>query len=596
MSDHSKPEVCWWRRGKSWRTAGVVVVLMVAAVSHWRWWRMESPALHGLPAVCLGLVVLLLLDSLVAFARGTARRPREALRWLISRAAWRGAAWRLTFLVTSVVFFYSAEFWRGRMAWARLDRDAALLGERLDQSAAGFQPVPDEQNFALAPLFAPLRAQLSDRSDYVEDAMVENLGDLRRAKAWNLLSFGQGKAGQKPVLAPWALGQETDFPRWLRYWPGETNGVGRKAASPPQEWEPAEAAHEVLRRLETFEPDLAQLREYAVRPFCRFQLDYPRQMWRENHAQAILTGYLRIVRMRASALLAAGRAEDALHDVELALRLIDLSRQQPWAIVGLMRQWAFLDAIQPVWEGLRSHRWTAVQVEGLQGRLEKLDLLADYPAHVRNDAVGMADLLESFLPAAPGSRGVPVARRKSEELQGFMAVMRGLYPAGWSLQDQVAIHRFHLEVTAGQVDVMARRAVRAGGIGGGRELLLRGTSDLLFPIFVVPKIRQMAIDASMGFPAVQTMIDQAVLACALERFRLADGRYPEQLGALVPRYLRTVLNDIMTGEPMVYRPAAQGYVLYSVGGNGVDDGGAPVARSMWGHPELGSGDWVWKVE
>jgi hypothetical protein len=37
--------------------------------------------------------------------------------------------------------------------------------------------------------------------------------------------------------------------------------------------------------------------------------------------------------------------------------------------------------------------------------------------------------------------------------------------------------------------------------------------------------------------------------------------------------LAAVPNDLFSGKPLVYRPAEKGYLLYSVGLNGKDEGG-----------------------
>jgi hypothetical protein len=62
-------------------------------------------------------------------------------------------------------------------------------------------------------------------------------------------------------------------------------------------------------------------------------------------------------------------------------------------------------------------------------------------------------------------------------------------------------------------------------------------------------------------------------ALAVERFRLEMRRCPESLGELVPAYLEVVLDDPFDGVPLRYRRLDGGYVVYSVGENGVDDGG-----------------------
>jgi hypothetical protein len=68
-----------------------------------------------------------------------------------------------------------------------------------------------------------------------------------------------------------------------------------------------------------------------------------------------------------------------------------------------------------------------------------------------------------------------------------------------------------------------------------------------------------------------------MLAVALE-FRFArDGAYPEKLSELSPDPLTALPADPFSGQPFVYhRQGDLVYVLYSVGPNGVDDGGRPA--------------------
>jgi RNA polymerase sigma factor (sigma-70 family) len=63
------------------------------------------------------------------------------------------------------------------------------------------------------------------------------------------------------------------------------------------------------------------------------------------------------------------------------------------------------------------------------------------------------------------------------------------------------------------------------------------------------------------------------LALALAAYRHDHGRYPDKLDALAPRYLREVPGDLFSGKALIYRPTERGYLLYSVGANGRDEGG-----------------------
>ncbi len=63
------------------------------------------------------------------------------------------------------------------------------------------------------------------------------------------------------------------------------------------------------------------------------------------------------------------------------------------------------------------------------------------------------------------------------------------------------------------------------------------------------------------------------VAFALGAYQRDHGRYPAKLGVLAPKYLSLVPGDIFSGKALIYRPSEKGYLLYSVGVNGKDEGG-----------------------
>jgi hypothetical protein len=89
----------------------------------------------------------------------------------------------------------------------------------------------------------------------------------------------------------------------------------------------------------------------------------------------------------------------------------------------------------------------------------------------------------------------------------------------------------------------------------------------------------------------QTQANEAQIACALERYRLAYGEYPEMLDALAPQFNEVIPHDIIGGQPLHYRREANGqFILYSVGWNETDDGGK-VALKKDGSVDREQGDW-----
>ena len=96
------------------------------------------------------------------------------------------------------------------------------------------------------------------------------------------------------------------------------------------------------------------------------------------------------------------------------------------------------------------------------------------------------------------------------------------------------------------------------------------------------------VKAIQRFAYNQTAANEGAVACALERYHLAHGDYPETLAALTPQFIAKLPHDMVGGQPLKYRRTNDGrFVLYSVGWNETDDGGLEVA----GSPE--KGDWAW---
>ncbi|MBN9689573.1 MAG: hypothetical protein J0M24_04985 [Verrucomicrobia bacterium] len=71
----------------------------------------------------------------------------------------------------------------------------------------------------------------------------------------------------------------------------------------------------------------------------------------------------------------------------------------------------------------------------------------------------------------------------------------------------------------------------------------------------------------------------ALTACAVERYRLKNSsRLPERLEELVPEFLPAVPLDPFDGRPLRYEVSGEGYVIYSVGSDLVDDRGRSNQR------------------
>ncbi|MCH8274253.1 MAG: hypothetical protein IH851_05635 [Armatimonadetes bacterium] len=71
-------------------------------------------------------------------------------------------------------------------------------------------------------------------------------------------------------------------------------------------------------------------------------------------------------------------------------------------------------------------------------------------------------------------------------------------------------------------------------------------------------------------------IDFQMITLALHAYRLQEGEYPERLREMTPAIIGGVPQDPFALEGLYgYRRTSEGYLLYSIGPDGVDDGGTP---------------------
>ncbi|HSU53746.1 MAG TPA: hypothetical protein VLT36_06780 [Candidatus Dormibacteraeota bacterium] len=100
--------------------------------------------------------------------------------------------------------------------------------------------------------------------------------------------------------------------------------------------------------------------------------------------------------------------------------------------------------------------------------------------------------------------------------------------------------------------------------------------------------------------SVRLMYEEAgrnlvITAIALKRYQLRHGSYPSELGNLVPDFLAAVPRDPVDGRPLRFKLRdSAGFLLYSIGEDGIDNGGDPTPPSTTKEfPWLRGRDQVW---
>ena len=120
--------------------------------------------------------------------------------------------------------------------------------------------------------------------------------------------------------------------------------------------------------------------------------------------------------------------------------------------------------------------------------------------------------------------------------------------------------------------VLLRNIAQAGSLRGG---LGRQMGHVVVALLLP------ALSGAINADDRNTTNDSMVpVVFALAAYRADDGAYPTDLAALVPKYLSAIPEDLFSGGPLRYKREGPGYVLYSVGPNGKDEGG----RSRFDEP------------
>lgn len=95
------------------------------------------------------------------------------------------------------------------------------------------------------------------------------------------------------------------------------------------------------------------------------------------------------------------------------------------------------------------------------------------------------------------------------------------------------------------------------------------------------------VETDTSLTRAETRIALVRVAAALAAWRASEGRgrYPERLDKLVPNLLPELPTDPFSGKSFVYERRGDGYLLYGLGSNGIDDGGTgyhtAIVRGEW---------------
>ena len=454
-----------------------------------------------------------------------------------------------------------------KKTWGSFRREWEARGEKFDYRAMVPAPIPSEKNFAHTPLLKPLfdyewNSELTDSKPADPE---------KHEQAEGLLVIDE----DLPAIIRWPSGRRVELAAFQK--------IFRENGFWPHPEKPGKPAEDVLQALGIFADDMAELTRAArERPLCRFDLKYEAHLAAAMPHLLVLRNLTRCFTLRAVANLEAGKLEAAFADVEMGLFLTECLAAEPLALSQLVRISNLEMILQAIWEGFAAEKWTAAQMVTLEKRLAGIDLVESCRRALRCER----DMANQFLYKVKEDADY----KKTQEMVDLARHWPSTDPIGWLDRNQLRFNELYMKFNRRIIDTRTRTiqpSVAAEQLKYIEENKRKPDHVIssLIVLSIGPLVRQ--------FGNSQTAVDQALLACRIERHKLKKGAYPAKLDELEG----DLPTDPYSGKAYLYSALPGGettgrYQLYGIGWNLKDDSGKIVINE-WGGADNEKGDLVW---
>jgi hypothetical protein len=331
------------------------------------------------------------------------------------------------------------------------------------------------------------------------------------------------------------------------------------------------------------------MREALKRPYARIDCDYsiPYEISIPNFVAVRIVAQTLTQRAKCDLLLnqpdKALQELTLLHDMRHLLEAAPSGK--PMTLVAAMINVAVTGLyVDTIAYGFQQHAWQEPQLAALQEQLADINLtpfvlqaLQEEPAAICRDAEIMP--LYRFM----NFSGTPKLPDK---------IRSWFWPRGWTYQNMVNVAVLELKPLDGFN--LAQNTIAPSKFDEASRDLDKFFNHYspyrILAAIAIPNFSRAEQTAAHN----QMLVNEAQIACALERYHLAHNEYPETLDALVPQFMEKIPHDIIGGQPLIYRTTDDGkFLLYSIGWNEKDDGGLDSSQFKSVRP-FEQGDWVWK--
>jgi hypothetical protein len=330
---------------------------------------------------------------------------------------------------------------------------------------------------------------------------------------------------------------------------------------------------EFLKWSQQLEPEFALIRKALHRPYGRMEGDYrdPVDIPIPNFVTVrILEQSLAAMSRTYMVLGQPGRALDELTFMhELCGVLEARPTAQPMTLVAAMINVAVTGlCVDTIEEGIRLKVWQEPQLTALEEQLKEINLRRFMVNSIEFDRARACRMMEM---ATRHDSQSPFVLNWSKLRNVSLS---DLMPRGWEYQNIVVYANLQQKVAEGFES--ANQEVVPNKIEAAMQEVQSTIAHPFWSPFTL--LSAIAIPnfvrAAQTFTRIQTMVNQARIVCALERYRLEYGQYPVVLDALVPQFIETIPHDVIGGRSPHYCRNADGtFQLYSIGWSQQDHGG-----------------------
>jgi hypothetical protein len=503
-----------------------------------------------------------------------------------------GGAWSFGILIIGLIIAIAYLDWSAARRLAAAKQMLAQAGISLDIHSIEPDPVPDDQNFCAIPALKDLALATT-----VSDDKSELGRKYQRLMNAFVMSVPGGTIPPKLSLGP-RVGKAADMKAWAD-WLRETG----MPPAPPKTGNPGKDVLSALSR------DDSLFRELAAglkRPESEWTPPWSSRPVPPDHLGGPMAQYeatqrlVFLLSLRAAAAAQAGDAATAHQSLLIALRLNQASIPEPYLINALVAC-GYSNVISGgVWEVCRAHAGNADNFRQSQQALQKLD----YRQCLLHAERGEVSFAVNFVSYLERSRDPSFIAPLNMGGQGHDSIiysveMRGLPRAIFDANAAtVAEWQMDYFITplqnGGFVPLLAKQRELEADIEKHKKAWIFHLDQFL-PLMVLSSWSS----ATRGVVYAQACVNQAIAACALERYRIEHGSYPNTLVAANHPGEKPIPLDVLSGKQMGYRKTPDGrYLLWCVSFSGIDHGGKRVLdKDDPEHTKFSSptyeGDWVW---